>query len=216
MMKTVIVSNLLSWITMIMILILMSMSSTLGFLPVPSIKTQDTVRVIRAAEPWNSLSLENPCLDEYGEAGLVSRRVAMIVTATAALTTTTPTTAAAASATANLKRIVTKLERDYRDQVNTKGASEKHIPQVSIDQDSLTVSIPHVMDPEKPHYIEYIWLMMMQEEDATQRVVAVQAFQATDPSPPTLIVQNIPSPGQYIPMAYCNLHGLWRGEAISI
>jgi desulfoferrodoxin (superoxide reductase-like protein) len=148
----------------------------------------------------------------------VSRRVALVTAAAMAAAGVTTTTTPAAMA-ATLERIVAKLERENRDQVNTKGAPEKHLPQVSmVDSNSVTVSIPHVMDPDKPHYIEYVWLMDASTSSSKNknRVVAVQAFQATDPSPPTLIAKNLPSPGQYIPMAFCNLHGLWEGDTISI
>lgn len=37
-------------------------------------------------------------------------------------------------------------------------APEKHIPTVSSAGSQLTMTVAHVMDPEKPHFIEYMWL----------------------------------------------------------
>jgi desulfoferrodoxin (superoxide reductase-like protein) len=85
------------------------------------------------------------------------------------------------------------------------------------------------MDPAKPHYIQYMWL-----EDVSGRnkkppgnIVSVKAFKPTDPSPPT-IVENVasgklPTLKAYItkgmvlkPCLYCNLHGLWEGEPVTV
>ena len=47
---------------------------------------------------------------------------------------------------------------------NSNGAPEKHLPVVTLSKPKpkfkvqLEVKVPHVMDAQKPHYIEYIWL----------------------------------------------------------
>ena len=135
----------------------------------------------------------------------ISRRVAL-VTAAALAAGASPATAA------SLEKKVTLIEKKNIKEVNTKGAPEKHLPQVSIAKNTVTVVVPHVMDPDKPHFIEYVWLKDMK----TWQVTAVQAFQATDPSPPTLVADDV-APGTTVkPMLYCNLHGLWEGDAVSV
>lgn len=112
---------------------------------------------------------------------------------------------------ASLESRVASLERKNLSTVNTNGAPEKHLPQVSTDGGSVTVVVPHVMDPEKPHFIEYIWL----KDTKTNKVVAVNSFQATDPSPPTLAA-TVSQGSSVQAFLYCNLHGLWQGDTILV
>lgn len=94
------------------------------------------------------------------------------------------------------------------------------------------MTVPHVMDAEKPHFIEYMWLKDANSDKGVSRpllnrfartllsvhflaVLAVQAFKATDPSPPTLQA-NIKRGSKVVPLLFCNLHGLWEGEAITV
>jgi desulfoferrodoxin (superoxide reductase-like protein) len=67
------------------------------------------------------------------------------------------------------------------------------------------------MDPEKPHFIEYVWLT----DVSTKKVVAVKSFTATDASPPTLTAK-VPSGSTVKPFLYCNLNGLWEGETLAV
>lgn len=139
----------------------------------------------------------------------VSRRVAL-VTAAALAAGATPAQAA------SLQTTVASLERANSDTVNTMGAPEKHLPQVSVSDGggstTIQVVVPHVMDAEKPHYIEYVWLQDVQ----TARVMAVKAFVPTDAAPPTLTTTSVKRGTTVRPFLYCNLHGLWQGEPISV
>jgi len=77
----------------------------------------------------------------------------------------------------------------------------------------VVVSVNHVMDSEKPHYIQYMWL----RDDKTGEVLSVKDFKATDESPPTLTVVSHQIIGKTVtPFIFCNLHGLWEGKPIKI
>mmetsp|Transcript_12235 Transcript_12235/g.29464 ORF Transcript_12235/g.29464 Transcript_12235/m.29464 type:complete len:260 (-) Transcript_12235:83-862(-) len=125
---------------------------------------------------------------------------------------------------------------------NSNGDPAKHTPVVKLEKDKkgygqiLTVEIPHVMDFDKPHYIQYLWL-----QDVTQKTDDVRIgniYGATAFSKPrgnastepqvARTVANVAS-GQMTtksafltknmtvkPCLYCNLHGLWEGEPISL
>lgn len=144
----------------------------------------------------------------------ISRRVAL-VTAAALAAGVSPVQAA------SLERQVVSLETANLATVNTAGAPEKHLPTVTVsssskndnnNENTVQVVVPHVMDAEKPHYIQYIWL----KDIKSNKVVAVQAFQATDASPPTLTATAIPKGSVVKALLYCNLHGLWEGENIAV
>lgn len=139
----------------------------------------------------------------------VSRRSALLTTtAIAAVTLGSPPEALAASALA-LK--LQSLETENSEQVNSNGAPEKHLPQVTVSNNKVQVVVPHVMDPEKPHFIEYIWL----KDTMSNKVIASKAFKATDPSPPTL--KATVTKGTTIkPLLFCNLHGLWEGQVLTV
>ena len=154
----------------------------------------------RGAVPTTSLDAQ-PTDDK------VSRRVAL-ATAAAALAATPPALAASAS----LEHTVTALERANMP-ANARGAPEKHLPAVRVTADGvITVVVPHVMDAEQPHFIQYVWL----KDLTSNAVVAVQAFQATDASPPTLTTASVRRGSTVKPMLYCNLHGLWEGEPLTV
>ena len=138
------------------------------------------------------------------DGGVVSRRVAMVIAAALAAGVT-PVMAA------TLEKQVAALETKNLAEVNSKGAPEKHLPQVSMLGQEVQVVVPHVMDPEKPHFIEFVWL----KDVKSSKVVAVKAFQATDPSPPTLMA-TVAAGSTIKPLLYCNLHGLWEGEPLSV
>ena len=134
----------------------------------------------------------------------VSRRVSLVIAAAiAAGTIATPADAA------TLAKKVSALETSNA--ANSNGAPEKHLPRVTVEASTVQVVVPHVMDPEKPHFIEYVWL----KDIKSSEVVAVQAYQATDAAPPTLTASV--TPGSTVkPLLYCNLHGLWEGETITV
>uniref|UniRef100_A0A7S4QQ66 Desulfoferrodoxin ferrous iron-binding domain-containing protein n=1 Tax=Alexandrium monilatum TaxID=311494 RepID=A0A7S4QQ66_9DINO len=94
---------------------------------------------------------------------------------------------------------------------NDNGAPEKHLPKVTVSGSSVEVVVPHVMDAAKPHFIEYVWL----KDAKSGEVFSAKAFQATDPSPPTLSA-SLPKGSSVVPMLFCNLHGLWEGEAFTV
>lgn len=137
----------------------------------------------------------------------VSRRVAF-VTAAALAAGASPVQAA------SLEKQVLALEKANLATVNTVCAPEKHLPQVSVMDDGTTVQVvvPHVMDPAKPHFIQYIWLQNVKNK----KVVAVQSFVATDTAPPTLTATNLAAGCTLQAYLWCNLHGLWQGEPFSV
>ena len=104
------------------------------------------------------------------------------------------------------------LEKENIATVNSNGAPEKHLPQVAVsDSGTVEVVVPHVMDPEKPHWIQAIWL----KDEATGKVAAAEMFPSTAPSPPTLKYSGSTS-GTFTPFLYCNLHGLWKGDSFTV
>jgi desulfoferrodoxin (superoxide reductase-like protein) len=169
----------------------------------------------------------------------IDRRLAMVKAAVAsvgvasAAMTISSSPANAKSAIFSLESKVTTIEKQNLDTVNSNGDPVKHTPTVTFSGPDgsrvVTFTVPHVMDPDKPHYIQYMWL-----EDVSGRqrkppgnIVSVRAFKATDPSPPT-IVENVAS-GKLPtlkasitksmvlkPCLYCNLHGLWEGEPVAV
>jgi desulfoferrodoxin (superoxide reductase-like protein) len=116
----------------------------------------------------------------------------------------------------DIAKQVARLEKEFGDSVNTNGAPEKHIPQVTLSKSSrqgaskVQVLVPHVMDAEKPHWIQAIWL----KEEKTGEVAVVKVFPATEASPPTLECE-APKGAKLTPMLYCNLHGLWKGDTFT-
>eukprot|EP00933_Yihiella_yeosuensis_P023532 TRINITY_DN18334_c0_g4_i1.p1 TRINITY_DN18334_c0_g4~~TRINITY_DN18334_c0_g4_i1.p1 ORF type:complete len:216 (-),score=62.94 TRINITY_DN18334_c0_g4_i1:64-672(-) len=93
---------------------------------------------------------------------------------------------------------------------NDNGAPEKHIPKAYPGGGSVDVLVNHVMDKDKPHYIQYMWL----KDANSDNILAVKAFQATDPTPALSV--DLPAGTAAIPMLFCNLHGLWEGEKFTM
>jgi len=116
---------------------------------------------------------------------------------------------------ADVARQVEQIEKKFRDEANTNGAPEKHLPQVSIsssqksDIQMVTVTIPHVMTEE--HWIQAIWL----QEEKSGDVAVAKVLPSTEPAPPSLVC-GAPKGARLTPMCYCNLHGLWKGETIVV
>ena len=105
------------------------------------------------------------------------------------------------------------LEKKNIATVNSNGAPEKHLPQVTVSESGdVQVVVPHVMDPDKPHWIQAIWLT----DEATGKVAAAEMFPSTAPSPPTLNFSGTTSGSKLTPFLYCNLHGLWKGETFTV
>ena len=138
----------------------------------------------------------------------ITRRVALVTAA--ALAARVPLSADAASSIFDSK--IRSLVKEFGNNKNTNGAPEKHIPVVEVNGDEVTVTIPHVMDPDKPHYIQYVWLTNTENG----KILLSKGFLATDESPPTLTA-NVPSNiDEVTPMCFCNLHGLWEGPSVSV
>jgi len=123
---------------------------------------------------------------------------------------------------ATLADVVTELDKQTpKEERNVKGAPEKHTPAVVVTPGSMSAktvmfSVPHVMDAKQPHFIEYMWIKKYTPKAPAGyvKLVASQKFTATDASPPTL-TKMLP-PGEYVPLLYCNLHGLWEGQPFTV
>ena len=169
----------------------------------------------------------------------IDRRLALVqaaagVAATAGVASF-PSIAEANSAIFSLEAKVTGIEKANLATKNSNGDPAKHTPVVTLEESTtmkgqaVKFTVPHVMDAEKPHYIQYMWLedVSGKQKKPPGNIVAVKAFKATDTSPPT-IVENMASgklptlkagivKGMVLkPCLYCNLHGLWEGEAVAI
>lgn len=153
----------------------------------------------------------------------LTRRDALIASTGAVALTATSTAPlpalAAITEKLNTRQSILYLEAEFKDTVNTNGAPEKHLPLVQIlpsldesDKKTIEIQVPHVMDPEKPHFIEFIWL----KDVKTHEVLQCKAFKATDASPPTLTVKNVKQGSTVKAMLFCNLHGLWQGEDVTV
>mmetsp|Transcript_8113 Transcript_8113/g.11302 ORF Transcript_8113/g.11302 Transcript_8113/m.11302 type:complete len:173 (+) Transcript_8113:26-544(+) len=105
-----------------------------------------------------------------------------------------------------IARKILQIERLNVDS-NNNGDPAKHIPKVEISGTKIVCSVPHVMDPNKPHFIEYMWL----KDETSDAIIAAKSFQASDSSPPSLTA-NVPQGVSIVPHIYCNLHGLWIGD----
>ena len=143
----------------------------------------------------------------------VSRRVALVMAAaTVAAGGNLP-----AAVAMPLSGKVEALEFENKDLVNIKGAPEKHLPLTTVtdagDAKSVKVKVvvPHVMDREKPHFIEFVWL----KDEENNKVIAAKRFKATDPAPPTLTA-SVDKGTKLRALLFCNLHGLWQGEAFAV
>ena len=190
--------------TMMRLLLLLSMTNsfTVGFQIQPVSARSAKTALLQSERDFNDMEL--------------SRRYALTVsTAAAAAGLLAPLPAMAAFLFGNTQ-IVESLEQEYADTVNTKGAPEKHLPVMTIlasvgSKKRVQVMVPHVMDPEKPHFIEYLWL----KDVNSAKVLASKKFKATDASPPT-ITANVKENTTVKALLFCNLHGLWQGEEMSV
>jgi len=88
------------------------------------------------------------------------------------------------------------------------GKEDGHTPVAAWAGAVVTVSVPHTQSPA--HHIGAIWL----REVATGAVVALQRL-ATDaaPAPQRAVFTLPPGVGAVVPYAWCNLHGVWLGDA---
>ena len=85
----------------------------------------------------------------------------------------------------------------------TDAAYEKHVPQISVDGDKVTVKVGSVEHPSLPeHYIEFILL-------ETKSGIQTRWLKPGD-KPEAVFTVSEPVAAAY---EYCNLHGLWKAEA---
>ena len=84
------------------------------------------------------------------------------------------------------------------------GAVEKHVPEVKVDGNKVTVTVGSVAHPmQDVHYIE--WVILETEK----------GYQKVDLKPDQAPVAEFIVPEGDKPVAayeYCNLHGLWKAE----
>lgn len=86
----------------------------------------------------------------------------------------------------------------------TDAAQEKHVPEISVDQNCITVRIGSVAHPmTEAHYIEWICL---QTEQGNQR----KCLKPGDAPEAKFMICDDDS--VVAALAYCNLHGLWKAE----
>lgn len=181
---------------------------TVGLITLPFLATAFTATSLMDTRGRSSMALyeQSPLLDKASQNSEVTRRIALVTSA--AMVAMGGSMEAAEAATLASK--VSLIETKNLAEANTKGAPEKHIPKVTVDGSSVQVVVPHVMDAEKPHYIEYVWLT----DSSTNKIVSAIAFKATDASPPTL-TSSVKKGTTVIPRLFCNLHGLWEGEPVT-
>jgi desulfoferrodoxin (superoxide reductase-like protein) len=169
-----------------------------GFVPAGPLLAPRPSSALFAEKEDHPLSLSSAEID---------RRAALVSVAVLAA-------GASRAVAATIEEQVKDLETTNIAAYNSKGDPEKHLPQVTLAKEggSVEVTVPHVMDPEKPHYIEFIWLT----DTNSGKVVAVRAFKPTDPSPPTLIATKLEPGTKVQPFLFCNLHGVWQGDPVRV
>jgi desulfoferrodoxin-like iron-binding protein len=148
---------------------------------------------------------------------MLSRREALDVAVKGSFLAAALAAGAPPALATDIAKQVSELEKEFGDSANSDGAPEKHLPIVTVGKSdsnniaSVKVVVPHVMDAEKPHFIQAIWL----KEESSGDVAVVKVFPATEASPPTLTC-GAPKGARLTPLLYCNLHGLWKGETFTV
>ena len=85
----------------------------------------------------------------------------------------------------------------------TEASREKHIPEVSLNDKSVKVTVGSVLHPmTEEHYISWVYL----ETDKGG------AFKHLDPTDAPEVVFALADEKPIAVYAYCNLHGLWKAE----
>lgn len=170
----------------------------------------------------------------------MDRRSAMV--AAAALTLTLPQVepANALGILGPLQFTCYSLLQENKETVNSIGDPTKQIPVITLEPDPktkgygriLTVSVPHVMDPEKPPFVGYMWLLdVTKGGKGVGNVIVAKEFKADRPSdmasPPSIEAKvasgysatkyaQITKGTTVKPYIYCDLYGLWEGEAVAL
>lgn len=91
--------------------------------------------------------------------------------------------------------------------------AKTHVPMVKFEKTDMglkvTVQIDnHPMDPQKPHWIEWIRV-----EDMMGNKLGEKTFKATDPSPAMAVFELPKSYDKLKVFEHCNIHGTWLNEA---
>ncbi len=90
------------------------------------------------------------------------------------------------------------------------GKEDSHVPHVEVQKTesglTVTVSVNHEMNPEKPHYIMWIQL-----RDGDDNLLGEKRFQAED-AKAEAVFNLTDGPSKLVAYEKCNLHGLWKEE----
>ncbi len=90
------------------------------------------------------------------------------------------------------------------------GKEDSHIPQIVTDKTdsglSVRVTVAHEMNPEKPHFIEWIKLL-----DGENNELGLMHFQAEDAKAEAVFELTL-VPATLIALEKCNVHGIWKAE----
>ncbi|GKY91642.1 hypothetical protein MPSEU_000136100 [Mayamaea pseudoterrestris] len=109
-----------------------------------------------------------------------------------------------------LQEIVRQLVSEHAGTINSKGDATKHTPIVHIAYDRARVTIPHEMNPTKPHWIQYVWAVNMDDN----RILGVSAFDASDRT--ARLSAEVRAGTTIRAYAYCNEHGLWASKPMKV
>jgi len=90
------------------------------------------------------------------------------------------------------------------------GKEDSHVPQIEYQKTesgmTVTVSVSHEMNPEKPHYI--MWIQLKDGED---NLLGEKQFKADDVKAEAVFTLT-DGPAKLVAYERCNLHGLWKDE----
>lgn len=85
---------------------------------------------------------------------------------------------------------------------STDAAGEKHVPVVSVDGNTISITVGSVAHPmADEHYIEWIYL-------ETEKGGQIKHLKPGEEPRASFVLENDEPVGAY---AFCNLHGLWYG-----
>jgi desulfoferrodoxin-like iron-binding protein len=90
--------------------------------------------------------------------------------------------------------------------------AKTHVPMVMFEKTDKGIKVMvhidnHPMDPQKPHWIEWIRI-----EDMSGNKLAEKAFKPTDPSPPMAEFELAATYDKLKVFEHCNIHGTWLNE----
>ena len=90
------------------------------------------------------------------------------------------------------------------------GKEDSHIPVVTYERTGsglkVTVSVSHEMNPDTPHFIEWIQL-----KDVDGGLLGERTFQATDEKAEA-VFELTSVPDRLVAYEKCNLHGIWKEQ----